>query len=271
MAIQGNSVNFPGGFTQRLEMLPMIPRAGTPGDGTEPKSQTNLAEQPGNPTDPTVAPPPQQTLETADAQTCFRAVDMLVRSQDRLVRNRWAIDLHFRRLDSNIPFSRLTKIPNQSVWEAKLPPGTTKESPAAVPNKAHDLCDKVVDTIEADPAKPDPVTPTDSVAAEAAGELASEFLRQLDSSTGLDSNDHWRWSLRNALTAATSITEYELTEDGGGWQPYQVLALPGATDPQNPMVAIDPTTQLPLPPVNPILRYVSPDNQFVADASQADR
>lgn len=268
--IQGNPpFQAPGGYEQRLEMLPMIPRAGTPGDGTEPKSPKDMAEQPGSPVQE--APPPPPTLEDCDPQTAYRTIDMLVRSQERLVRNRWAVDLHFRRLDANIPFSRLTKIPNQSVWEAKLPPGTTKESPAAIPNKAHDLCDKVVDTIEADPAKPDPVTPTDSVAAEAAGELASQFLRQLDSSTGLDSNDHWRWSLRNALTAGSSFTEYDLDMDGGGWQPYQVLAMPGATDPENPMVALDPATGLPLPPVNPILRYVSADNQFVEDASQADR
>ena len=271
MAIQGNPVQFPGGFTQRLEMLPMVPRAGTPGDGTEPNAK-GLQDQPLA-TDPTVAdaPQPKPTLETASDADVFSTVDQLVRSQDRLARNRWAIDLHFRRIDSNIPFSRLTKIPNQSIWEAKLPPGTTKESPAAVPNKAHDLCDKVTDTLEADPAKPDPQVPTDNPSAEASGDLASEFLRQLDSATGLNASDLWRWSLRNALTAGSSFIEYELTEDGGGWQPYQVLALPGATDPQNPLMAVDPMSGLALPPVDPILRYVSPEGQFVESADQADK
>jgi hypothetical protein len=61
----------------------------------------------------------------------------------------------------------------------------------------------------------------------------------------------------------------------------QKLAHPLAQDPENPLIGLipqppDPMTGQPQPPIpefatNPILRYVSPDNQFVEDASQADK
>lgn len=282
MAIQGNPVTFPAGLTARLEALPVVPRRETFGDGSEPQSNGSNGKPPvpmGDPNQP--APydengvqPPKPTLENCDDKLAFQTVDLLVRSQDRIARNRWAIDLYHRAVDENYPFGRLLfyKQPNQSVWEYKTPPGASgRQNPAAVPNKANDLCNKITDTIEADPAKPDPVPPINSESADEAADLASEALRQLGSSTGIDDASLWRWSLRNALTAASSFIEYECTEDGGGWQPYQVLALPGAMDPSQPMVATDPMTGLALPAVDPVLRYVSPQNQFVPTADQADR
>ena len=259
MAVLGNPPTIPG--DPRMD-LPMIPRRGVQGDGTEPIGQQG--------TDGDEGTPQQPTLATASDTLTFQAIDMLVRSQDRIARNRFAIDLHHRRADDGI-LGRLYKIPNQNIWEAKLPPGMSRECSAATPNKLKDLCNKVTDTIEADPARPDPVVPDNDTSAESAAEIAADFLRELDSATGIDSATLWRWSLRNALVASSSFIEYEATEDGGGYQPYQVLAHPGATDPQHPMVALDPATGLQLPSVDPILRYVSPDDQFVEDASQADR
>ncbi len=282
MAIQGGTVQIPGGLNAQLMALPMVPRRENPGDGTEPTSGKPAQPVQGmEPADGTQdqgdeqQPEPQQpTLETCSDQIAFQTIDLLIRSQDRLARNRWAIDQYHRAVDDNYPFGRLifSKQPNQSVWEYKTPPGASgRQNPAAVPNKANDLCNKITDTIEADPAKPNPLAPTNAESADDTAELAGELLRQLGGATALDDSSLWRWSLRNGLTAASSFIEYEDTEDGGGWQPYQVLALPGAQDPTKPMYAVDPTTGVPLPPVSPTLRYVSADNQFVETADQADR
>ncbi len=278
MAIPGNSTAMPSGYQQALEQLPLIPRRETLGDGAEPQGKPQPLQLVRG-----QEPPETPTLETADDKTVFRAVDALVRSQDRLARNRWAIDLYHRALDDNFPFGRLVynKTPNQAIWEFKQPPGrSVRENPAATPNKANDLCNKVVDMMEADPARPDAVPPVDATAADAAADIANEFLTQLWSPTGLNGQEHWRWSLRNALTATSSFTELEPTETGGGWQPYQILAHPQATDPAQPMtapVATDPTTGQPVSSgpqgdaVDPILRYVSAENQFVEDPADADR
>jgi hypothetical protein len=280
MAIQGNQPTFPQGLQAQLMALPMVPRRDLTGDGTEPTSGkpvqptqgTTPSDAENGPSDE-VAAPQSPTLETCSAALAFQTVDLLVRSQDRLARNRWAIDQYHRAVDDNYPFGRLifSKQPNQALWEYKTPPGASgRQNPAAVPNKANDLCNKIVDTIEADPAKPNPLAPTNAESADDTAELAGELLRQLGGATALDDSSLWRWSLRNALTAASSFIEYEDTEDGGGWQPYQVLALPGAQDPQQPMVAMD-ANGITLPPVDPILRYVSATNQFVETADQADR
>lgn len=281
MSIQGNGVTFPAGLNAQLMALPMVPRREMTSDGTEPTDGKPVQPVQGmqlsgvdlGDGDEQQAAPQQPTLETCSDKLAFQTADLLVRSQDRLARNRWAIDQYHRAVDDNYPFGRLvfSKQPNQSLWEYKTPPGSSgRQNPAAVPNKANDLCNKIVDTIEADPARPNPLAPTNAESADDAAELAGELLRQLGGATALDDSSLWRWSLRNALTACSSFIEYEDTEDGGGWQPYQVLALPGAQDPAQPMVAMD-VNGMALPPVSPILRYVSAGNQFVETADQADR
>ena len=274
MAIQGNAVQPMDPYTETLASLPQVQRKRTTGDGSEPSaSPVGSASAMGAPGANDAQAPGQgqrPTLEHASDQDAFRTIDQLAKSQDRLRRNRYAIDLYHSWLDANVHHGRLEKLPNQHAWIAKLPPGTTGERGAAVPNKSADLCNKVTDALLADPPKPNPQSHVDSQTADAAGDLASEFLRQNAGEAGINEVQQFRWALRNALTRSTSFLEHDVDPKGGGYQPLQVMAHPQAQDPQNPLQATDAQGQ-PMPAVDPVLRYVSAQNQFVQTAAEADR
>lgn len=275
MAIQGNGVNVLDPFSEQLASLPQVPRRNVAGDGTQPGNDQPKAEQ--QPEEGALQAPPAKTLEDASDQDAFRTIDQLAKSQDRLRRNRYAIDCYHSWLDSNIQFGRLDKVPNQNVWVAKLAPGVSVERSASVPNKSADLCNKVTDALLADPPKPNPQPHVDDQSADAASDVCSTVLRQIAGESGINEVQQYRWALRNALTRSASFLEYDIDREGGGYQPYQIKAHPQATDPANPLVAIDPVTGTAQPAVSPILRYVSPPTeqfpagQFVKDATQADR
>ena len=271
MAIQGNGVGTLDPQAEHLASFPAAPRRRIAGDGTEPGGNAGGKPVTDAPADDAAEPQPQATLVDASDVDAFRTVDQLTKSQDRLRRNRHAIDTYHTWLDSNVPFGRLDKVPNQNVWTAKLAPGVSMERSAAVPNKAADLCTKVVDALLADPPKPNPQPHVDDESVDAAADLASEVLRQNAGESGINEIQQYRWALRNALTRSTSFLEFDVDEDGGGYQAYQVLAHPQAQDPANPREAVDPMTGMALPAVNPILRFVSAQGQFVEEASQADR
>lgn len=273
MAIQGNGTVAMDPYTETLASVPMQARRKSTGDGAEPGG--------GPVAPPETEPAPQApTLLDASAQDCFRTIDALCKSQDRLRRNRWAIDSYHSWLDSNIQFGRLDKIPNQNIWIAKLAPGVTGERAAAVPNKASDLCNKVADSLLADPPKPNPQPHVDDETADAAANLAAEVLRQNAGESGINEVAHYRWALRNALTRSCSYLEYDIDQEGGGYQAYQLMAHPQATDQdlaqadaedEEPLFATDPTSGQRLPAVDPIRRYVSAARTFVVNASEADR
>lgn len=261
-------------YDERLATLPALPRRHVAGDGSEPSGSVAGIAGGG------------ATIQDAAADVKFKTVEALVRSQDRMTRNDWAVDTHFRRIRTGVPFSRLEKIPNQSIWVAKLPNGMNAESSAAVPNKADDLCNKVEDTLMSDPAKPDPMPHVSDESITQAAKLAAEFLLEDGGESGTNDPETYRWALNNAFTGASSYLHYVIDKTGGGYQPTQKLAHPQAVDPGNPLIAQvpEPSTMPGMPPtmvderaVNPILRYVSaptpqaPAGQFVETADQADR
>ena len=267
--ITGNGVGVMDPYNETLAQLPPAQRKRTSGDGTEPDGSAGRA--PAQDPSADQQQPQVATLLDASDGDAFRTIDQLTKSQDRLRRNRWAIDTYHGWLDDNIQFSYLDKVPNQNVWRARLAPGVSVERSASVPNKAADLCNKVTDALLADPPKPNPQPHVDDESVDAAADLAAEVLRQNAGEAGINEIQQYRWALRNSLTRSTSYLEFDINEDGGGYQPYQVLAHPQATDPNKPMVAVDPATNLAIPAVDPVLRYVSQGGQFVDDASQADR
>jgi hypothetical protein len=271
-------------LAEQLASVPQIPRKRMAGDGTEPGGSAGQSKKIQGGVSPDDQPDVEQmpamgSLEDASDTVAFQTIDQLCKSQDRLRRNRYAIDLYHTWLDNNVQmgFARLNKIPNQSIWVAKLAPGVNAETGAAVPAKANDLCNKVTDALLADPPKPNPRPHVDEESADAAADLASEFLRINAGESGINEVQQYRWALRNALTRASSFLEFDVDQDGGGYQPFQKMAHPQATDPAQPMVAIDPMSGELLPTASPILRYVSPptpefpDGQFVENASDADR
>src|SRR5690242_19072967 len=132
MAIAGNNVQVLSPFQERLASLPDVPRRTVSGDGSEPKG---IPASPNTPNGGALGKPQATNVQTADEKatqpivalpgktlqdesvseaTKFLTIEQLMRSQDALARNRWAIDTHFRRIRSGVPFSRLEKIPNQS-------------------------------------------------------------------------------------------------------------------------------------------------------------
>lgn len=276
MAIQGNVVTGLGPVDELFAAVPQIPLKKTPADdgivstGKEGAVARATPEEEG---------PSYPTLDTVtDPQTKYQVVDGLARSQDKIVQNRWAIDLYHRRVRSNIPFSYLEKVPNQAVWVAKLPYGVTRERSASTPCKADDLCNKVTAAILADPAKPNPIPHINAESAEQAGKLSTQFLTELMGESGLNWSALHSWALDVALTCASSFLHYDVDPTGGGYQPKQLLAHPEAMDPANPLIGPDGQ-----PTPDPVLRYVSAGGpptpeaphgtpaQFVTDAAQAER
>src|SRR5262245_2601419 len=154
MAIPGNSVAVMDPFAQALASFPSVPRKIT-GDGVQPGATPKPAQSVDPGVDPGAEPAQQiKTLDQAQPADQYKTIDALVKSQDRLRKNRYAIDLYHTWLDENVQFGYLDKIPNQNVWIAKLAPGINTERESAVPNKAADLCTKVADALLADPPKP---------------------------------------------------------------------------------------------------------------------
>src|SRR4051812_27217005 len=106
MAIAGNPAVQPmAPYDQRLASAPQIPRKGTPGDGTEPGGNSPTAPKNGEPqtaderaAQDGILAPAGKTLRDATPDVKFRTVEQLIRSQDTIARNRWAIDTHFRRV-----------------------------------------------------------------------------------------------------------------------------------------------------------------------------
>lgn len=285
MAISGGTVKTISPLDQRLAALPDLGVAHPAGDGTQPGGGQSNGQAPPPDNAQSQMAPIGQTIADAQPDIKFKVVDQLLRSQDRLSRNRWAIDTYYGWIRDGILFGRLDKIPNQNSWVAKLPNGMTKESAGSVPNKADDLCNKVEDTLMADPPKPDAMPHTEDEAVEQAAKLAGEFLLQDGGEAGTNDVETYRWGFNNALSGAASFLHYVVDKSGGGYQPLQMLAHPQATDSTNPMVAqvqIPPATDAQGNPVGPpttieerssepILRYVSSQGQFVDDAMQADR
>lgn len=256
--IEGGTVQPMDPLTEALSSLPpQSLRTPFAGDGVEPSGTPQAP-------DPTQQTPPPPTIQEADAVTKFRTLDYLSRGQDRLRLNRNAVDLYHTWRDANVPFGRLEKLPNQNKWIAKLAPGI--ESPAAVPNKAADLCNKVTDTLLADPPQPNPQPRREDEVTDRAAELVSIFLKQNAGESGINEVQQYRWALRNALTRATSYLEYDVDPEAGGYQPKQVQAHPLAQDGNNPLVGPDG-----MQTDSPVLRYVSASGQFVTDPSQADK
>jgi hypothetical protein len=266
--IIGNPAFTPmGPLNEMLASVEEVPRSPT-GDGTtgtgviKPRPQTPSAPEGKE------AEPAQPTLMDAAPDVKHKTIDALVMSQNRISRNRWAIDTHFNRIRAGTPFSRLDKIPNQSIWIAKLPNGMNKESSASVPNKADDLCNKIEDTLMSDPAKPLASPPINEESAKRAAEMLTKALKLALGPTGINDIANHRWSIRNALPGASSFLHYISDPTLSGYQPMQKLAHPLAEDPNNPLVAMTPDG--PQTTSDPILRYVR-GNQFVESAEDAEK
>ena len=94
-------------------------------------------------------------LEEEDEGKVFKAIHQEVIAQEKLAKNRSELAKHLGRIRRGIPFSTLTKNEDKATWRAELPPGVS-DTPQPIPNKADDLCGKIVSQILTDAFKPDP-------------------------------------------------------------------------------------------------------------------
>ena len=211
-------------------------------------------------------------LLEADDETLFRTVHNLVLRQERLARNRLALDTHWTRIRQGFMWSRLSKVQDQDIYRAEMPPDVGNLT--AVPNKAADLCSKIVETLMVDPPMPDPHAIDMGETAERAAEMARQFLELdgLDVGTS-DAKVFWN-ALDGAMVRASSFIHLWVDKTGGGYVPLQIKAHPKAQDPNQPDAAVDPQTGVTIPAADPILRYVATDptgnmTQFVDSAADA--
>jgi len=211
-----------------------------------------------------------ELLEASEA-VAFKATDELVQRQDPLARSRTAQDKHWKAIKLGYTWSALEKVQDQNIYRQAFPPGSESLRTSAVPNKAADLCNKLVEILNTDPPAPSPQATDDSEEAERATELAAQFLKQDGGEQGTDDDALFYAQADLATTSASAYLHLWTDKTGGGWVPSQIKAHPQAQDANTPLVGPngEPTTDY-------ILRYVTdPDEmgqvQFTEDPSAAGR
>lgn len=199
-----------------------------------------------------------------DDQTVFNTVDELYRRQELIKKSHLAQDTHWTRVKWGYPWSKLEKMPDQGIYKSSLPYGSSAISIQAIPNKACDLVNKCAETLLVDFPQPSPEPLNDSEEAEAAAEMAERFLTQDAGESGTNDTALFYNGVDRALTTASTYVHGWVDPVGGGCIPLQIKAHPEAQSPENPLVGPDgmPTTDY-------ILRYVTQDQQFTDDPSQA--
>jgi hypothetical protein len=209
-------------------------------------------------------------LLEADDETVFTAVNDLVLRQELLAKNRLALDKHWSAVKAGYTWSELTKVENQDIWRQEFPPGSEDLRTTATPNKAADLCNKLVETLLNDPPKPNVEPDVDTEVAKAGAAMAEQFLLQDSRETGTNDDTLFRAQTERATTSASAFLHYWMDKRGGGSLPLQIKAHPEATDVNHPLDAQGPDGQ-PIPTTDYILRYVTDDNQFTNDPAAAKR
>lgn len=207
-------------------------------------------------------------LEEQSESKVFKAIDSIVERQEALAKNREAARKHWGRVRRGVPFSVLNKSEDSATWTAELPPGVT-DTPSPIPNKADDLCRKIVAQIVVDIPQPDPKPANDDEKDRGAADLAKRFLKQDGDESGTNDAEMFIDVLDSANTDASDFAHVWADLQGGGWRPLRVMAHPQAEDASNPLVAVDPMTGQEIPTSDYVLRYVNDANQFVESPVEA--
>ena len=211
-----------------------------------------------------------ELLEASDA-VAFKATHELVERQEPLARSRLAQDRHWKAIKLGYTTSELEKVQDQNAYRQAFARGSENLRISAVPNKAADLCNKLVEILNTDPPAPSPQATDDSEEAERATELAAQFLKQDGGEQGTDDDALFYAQADLATTSASAYLHLWTDKTGGGWVPSQIKAHPQAEDANNPLVGPngEPTTDY-------ILRYVTDADemgqvQFTENPSEAGR
>lgn len=199
-----------------------------------------------------------------DDKAVFKTIHELVQRQELIAKNHLAQDTHWTRVKLGYPWSTLEKVPDQDIYRATLPYGTTAVSIQAVPNKSWDLVNKAAETLLVDFPKPEPSALNDSEEAERSAEMAEKFLVEDGGENGTNDSAVFYQAVDKSLTCASSYIHVWTDPTGGGSVPLQIKAHPLAVDANNPLLGPDgmPTTDY-------ILRYVTAHGQFTEQPSEA--
>lgn len=202
-------------------------------------------------------------LENADPDV-FKLTDGLVLRQELLAKNHLAQDNYYTCLVSGYPWADLVHDTTRDVYTFNPLYGGSGLTIQAVPNKNLDLVNKAASTVLSDFPEAEAEPLDDSEEAEAAVDMANRFLAQNASEQGTNDAVLFDDRVKRALVTASSYLEAWTDPTGGGYVPLEIKAHPEAVSPDDPLVGPDgqPTTEY-------VLRYVTADNQFTTDASQA--
>lgn len=223
-------------------------------------------------------------LEEEDHTKVFKHIDQIVEAQEPLAKNREEARKHRAAIRSNRPFSVLEKDEDRNVWKQRFIGGSSEPSP--IPNKADDLCRKIVSQVIIDLPQPDPKPATDSEQDRGAADLAKRFLKVNGDESGTNDAELFRDILDSSQTDASAFAHIWVDLKGDGWRPKRIKAHPQAQDATNPLVAYQPVVdamgqpviglggqpqQQEIPTSDYVLRYVTEQGQFTENPAEAAR
>lgn len=224
-------------------------------------------------------------LEEQDDTKVFKAIDEEVVAQEPLAKNREAARKWAAAVRRGEQFATLEKDEDRAVWKYVEPPGEGRPNP--IPNKADDLCRKIVSQVIVDLPLPDPKPATDSEQDRGSADIAKRFLKVDGDESGTNDAELFRDILDSAMTDASEFAHVWTDMKGGGWRPLRIQAHPQAQDASDPLVAMEPVVnpltgqpaldemQQPvmkeIPTADYVFRFVTAAQQFTENPAEAAR
>ncbi len=236
-------------------------QSGERSGGSKPAGGDPSQQAQGDPQQPFAGLGP---LLESDPKDVFQQTHGLVLRQELIAINHLALDAHWTYVKLGYPWSILEKEPDRDVYKHRLPYGSAAVRIQAVPNKVWDLIKKTASALLVDFPEAEAEPADDSEEAESACDLANRFLSIDGSEQGTNDAVLFHDRVTRSLTCASAYLECWTDPTGGGYVPLQIKAHPQAQDATQPFVGPDG-----MPTQDYVLRYVTPQQQFTTDPSQA--
>lgn len=165
-------------------------------------------------------------------------------------------------------FTGVELVKKQDHSECYIPRGAKKNVSGL--NKASRLCRRLRATMFADPPMAEAVPSGDEDEARDAAETSTRVLQNVSSEGQLSLTLGYGDAFDLGAVYGSGFVRFWPDMNGGGWVPKQVEAYGYAVDATDPKPDVDPTTGQP-GSTETTLRYVTEDDQFTEDRTQAAR
>lgn len=165
-------------------------------------------------------------------------------------------------------FTGVEIVKKQDHSECYIPRGAKKNVSGL--NKAARLCRRLRATLFADPPMADAVPSGDEDEARDAAETSTRILQNVSSEGYLSLTLGFGDTFDLGSVYGSGFMRFWADMNGGGWVPKQVEAYGYAVDANDPKPQVDPATGQP-GSTETTLRYVTEDDQFTEDRTQAAR